>query len=217
MVRRWDRWKNPWDREYAKRGRLWRGAASIDPLPEYVSPPALVLDVGCGDGKFAAALTGAGYDWVGLDFSRHALRLLPQGSRGVLGDARRLPFRDASFPAVVARYTLGALSEKGRAMAGKELARVCAPNGTILVEEFSVDDFRYGKGSQVEAGTFERNQGLWTHYFTEAEIRNLVPSREAVRVDVMRRRLRILGRSHERVSLRAVFAASSNASKGRGA
>lgn len=217
MVRRWDRWKNPWDREYAKRGRLWRGAASIDPLPHFVPTPSMVLDVGCGDGKFAAALTGAGYDWVGLDFSRHALRLLPETSAAVLGDARRLPFGDGSFPTVVARYTVGALSEKGRAVAGRELARVCAPDGIIQVEEFSVDDFRYGKGTQVEPGTFERNEGLWTHYFTEEEIRKLVPGREAIRVDTVRRRLRILGRSHERVSLRAVFAASSKASKGRGA
>lgn len=205
MVRRWDRWNNPWDREYAKRGRLWRGAANLDPLPDYVSPPSMVLDVGCGDGKFASALANAGYAWVGLDFSRHALRLLPETGRAVLGDCRKLPFADASFPAVVARYTLGALSSTGREAAARELARVCMSDGTLLVEEFSVDDFRNGKGNLVEPGTFERNKGLWTHYFTQPELGPLFPDLKPIRTDLVRRQLRVLGRAHARVSIRAAF------------
>ena len=217
MVRRWDRWKNPWDREYAKRGRLWRGSATIELLPEFVDPGSRVLDVGCGDGKFAAALTSAGYDWVGLDFSRHALRILSQPRRALLGDARRLPVRSGTFPAVVARYTVGALLEAGRTQACDELERVCAPAGVILVEEFAVDDFRFGRGTLVEPATFERNDGLTTHYFREDEFRELFPRRDLIRLDVVRRRLRILGRDHERVSLRGVFGGSSNPSSGRGA
>lgn len=215
MVRRWDRWKNPWDREYAKRGRLWRGQASIEPLPALVAPPSKVLDVGCGDGKFATALGTAGYDWSGLDFSRHALKLLPDKGRGVLGDARRLPFRDHSFPVVIARYTIGALAMKDRERAAAELARVRTSNGLVFVEEFSIEDFRFGKGEPVEHGTFERNQGLWTHYFTKAELKMLLPGLAPVRFDVLRHGLRILGRTQERVSFRVVF--GSNSSSGRGA
>lgn len=204
MVRRWDRWRNPWDREYAKRGRLWRGRANLDPLPEVAPPPRNVLEVGCGDGKFLSALGEGSYTWVGLDFSQRALKLAPDGPR-VLGDARSLPFRDGSFPVVVARYAVGALSMSDRTTAVAELARVCAPDGQILIEEFSVEDFRHGKGTPVEHGTFERNQGILTHYFTEPEMRGLIPGFTAKRVDVVRGRLRIMGSTQGRVALRGVY------------
>jgi ubiquinone/menaquinone biosynthesis C-methylase UbiE len=205
MVRRWDQWKNPLEREYAKRGRLWRGRASIEPLPEFAPAPRKTLEIGCGDGKFVEALSVAGYDWTGLDFSRHALRLLPTAGRAVLGDARRLPFADARFPLVIARFALGALSMKDRAKAAAEMVRVLARDGVTLVEEFAVEDFRFGKGTPVEHATFERNQGLWTHYFTEPEVRMLFPTLDALRVETIHRPLRILGRAHQRVSIRGVF------------
>src|SRR5688572_13784667 len=112
MVRRWDRWRNPWDREYAMRGRLWRGTASIEPLPSPNAPPGQVLEVGCGDGKFLHALTAAGDSWVGADFSPRALALARKAGPGalVVADARALPLGDESFPTVIARYLLGALT-----------------------------------------------------------------------------------------------------------
>lgn len=105
MVERWERWRNPWDREYAKRGRLWRGEASLGPLPRIAPPPRRLVEVGAGDGKFLGAAVRAGYDCVAVDFSPHALKLAARAGRAqrILGDARRLPLQEGRAPLVVAR------------------------------------------------------------------------------------------------------------------
>lgn len=206
MVRRWDQWRNPWDREYAKRGRLWRGRADASPLPRLQAPPARLLEVGCGDGKYLAEVDRLGYDWTGVDFSARALRLAREAdlTRGALvqADARRLPLPDGAFEVVVARYLLAALLAPGRAEAARELVRVLGPGGILVVEEFSQDDFRHGTGREVEAATFERNAGITTHYFEPLELRRLLDGLETVEDAVLRHTLRIEGKRVPRVALR---------------
>lgn len=175
MGKRWHRFRNPWDREYAKRGVLWRGVEEASWLRPWISPPARVVDLGCGDGKFLAGLRAAGYDPVGLDFSPHAARL--GRARGpavtVIADVRRMPLAAGSVPFASARYTLGAMTEPHRLQAAQEMARVIGKDGWLLLEEFARDDFRHGTGRQVEPHTFERNQGLLTHYFEAPELCDL--------------------------------------------
>lgn len=175
MVRRWHGFKNPWDREYAMRGDLWRGVEDATFLTSRIDPDARVLELGCGDGKFLAGLATARYRAVGVDFSRHALRRASGRVKAplVLADGRALPFRDASIPAVIARYVLGAQLARGRSAMAGEIERVTAPGGLLLVEEFSVDDFRSGTGQLVEPGTYERNRGITTHYFGREEVPTL--------------------------------------------
>lgn len=207
MVRRWERWRNPWDREYARRGRLWRGAASLDPLPRVAPPPRRVVEVGCGDGKFLSSLARAGYQCLGVDLSRRALQLLPHSPRAdrVLGDIRRLPLKEGAAPVVAARYLLASLRARERDLAALELVRALPGGGLLLVEEFTREDFRYGSGRLVEPATFERNAGILTHYFDESELRALLPGlvvEETVRTGG---RLRIWGRTYARAAVRILF------------
>lgn len=182
MPKRWHQFRNPWDREYAMRGSLWRGVSDASFLREWVPPGARVVELGCGDGKFLAGLDAAGFAPVGVDFSRHALRRARERAPtpAVLADVRALPFRDGAFPAVAARYVLGALDETGRRASALEMRRVLAPQGVLLVEEFSTADFRAGTGREVEPRTFERNRGIITHYFERGEVSGLLPELEAV-------------------------------------
>ncbi|HLE48088.1 MAG TPA: class I SAM-dependent methyltransferase [Candidatus Thermoplasmatota archaeon] len=208
MVRRWNQWKNPWDREYAKRGRLWRGTASIEPLPSVATPPGPLLEIGCGDGKFLRAVAAAGYDTLGVDSSRYALRFAADGMRArcLQGDARALPFRDGAFPIVVARYMIGALLDKPRRQAAQELARVTRRRGVLLVEDFGVEDFRFGNGREVEASTFERNEGILTHYFAEGEHAGLFGAAvEIVETAILRKVQRVGAKQEPRVARRSVF------------
>ena len=177
MVRRWDQWRDPWDREYAMRGRLWRPGSQPSPLAGALPDGTLVLDLGCGDGKHAAALAAASYGAVGLDRSRHALDLALKhvAAAWLQGDVRRLPIRDAAFAAVAARYVWGALDEGDRAIACKEAWRVLGPGGTLHVEEFASTDFRADQGPLVAPGTRQRNQGIRTHYFERHEMAALAP------------------------------------------
>lgn len=159
------------------RGRLWRGAARADAFLEATPADAWVLELGCGDGKFLRALDEAGRRSVGLERSRNAIRLSRRLSDVPLmqADVRRLPFADASVPVVAARFVFGALREPDRRQAAAEAWRVLATDGVLYLEEFGVEDFRAGQGDEVEAGTYERNQGILTHYWSRDEIDDLLP------------------------------------------
>lgn len=208
MVRRWDKWKNPWDREYAKRGRLWRGSADLGAIARFLDSVGRVLELGCGDGKLLRPLATSGRSVVGVDLSRHALRLARTETSFPLvqADARRLPFCDGAFDAVTARYLLGALPEPDRREAAREMVRVTKPSGTLLLEDFSVGDFRFGKGRAVEPGTFERNQGILTHYFDAGEHCALFPaSMSLVHEEVVEGEQRVGAARQQRRSLRIVL------------
>lgn len=190
MGKRWHAFRNPWNREYAMRGVLWRGREDAAFLLPHRSPGTLVVDLGCGDGKFLAALPGSA---VGLDFAPHALRLARSRLEAplVLGDVRALPFKDERVPCITARYILGALLAGDRDRLRRELERVLAPGGLLAVEEFGREDFRYGHGVEVEPATFERNRGLSTHYFAREELASFFPTWDLVEAVERRGRQRL--------------------------
>jgi ubiquinone/menaquinone biosynthesis C-methylase UbiE len=177
VPKRWHQFRNPWDREYAMRGSLWRGVSDAEFLRPWIPPGRRVVELGCGDGKFLAGLRAAGYRVLGVDFSRHALKHARKRMPAelALADVRALPFRERTVDAVCARYVLGSLYEDGRRRAAREIERVMTPQGAVLLEEFSTQDFRAGTGSEVEERTYERNQGILTHYFEAGEAAALFP------------------------------------------
>lgn len=68
-----------------------------------------LLDVGCGSGDVAAYLCAGPAPAplaVGLDIKALHLRDAPPSLRAVVGDVRRLPFRDSSFDVVTASHFL---------------------------------------------------------------------------------------------------------------
>lgn len=97
---------------------------------------AVVVDVGCGEGKLTARLFAArAVSGCGIDLSRKAIRLasrLAPALTWIVANADRgLPFVDGSVQL--------ALSIFGRRPAS-ELARVLAPSGTLLVVVPAEDD-----------------------------------------------------------------------------
>jgi len=96
-----------------------------------------VLEPGVGTGRIARPLAERGVRVIGADISRAMMgrltaQLTPQHVRPdlVLGDARRLPFRDASFPAVMVCHLLHLIPEWREAVA--EMRRVLEPGGVVL-------------------------------------------------------------------------------------
>jgi len=99
-----------------------------------------VLDVGCGEGLYAAALARRGARAVGLDRSLAALRAAPKDGEGgsirlrlAAGDALRLPFADAAFDLVIAVTVLCFVSSPRSAIL--EAARVLRPGGRLVLGE----------------------------------------------------------------------------------
>ena len=104
---------------------------------------ARVLDVGCGTGALAAALTERAHARVwGVEPSEAMLAVartrVPRGVGLRPGRAERLPFRDAWFDAVVLSLVVHLLD---RPAALAEAARVLAPGGRVAVATFAPEHF----------------------------------------------------------------------------
>jgi SAM-dependent methyltransferase len=104
-------------------------------------PGALILDAGCGNGRHALPLAGAGYQVVGLDSSGVLLASAQRAARGarrphfVRGSYAMLPFEPGSFDAVLCLGTaLGYLGDEADRAALREFRRVLAPRGRLVIE-----------------------------------------------------------------------------------
>lgn len=95
---------------------------------------ARVLDAGCGAGDLVLDALPDAVTGVGLDVSREQVaRARVHSPRVVQGDMTRLPFRDDSFDAVTAMYSLIHVPVSEHGAFYSELARVLRPGGEALV------------------------------------------------------------------------------------
>jgi len=203
-----DRDAGCWETDYALRGRIWGGA--VHHLPP-LGAGLRVLECGCGNGKTFSALIEKNCDVVGVDFSSSAAilcrTLIPKNAPGnvAIADIRSLPFADASFNSVIAFHVFGHLPEGGRICCARETARVLMDGGTLYFSGFSREDFRAGTGRETEPGTFERKNGIATHYFSENEVQALFPDLTVCECCTRRWTMRVLGRSLPRAEITAMF------------
>jgi SAM-dependent methyltransferase len=134
---------------YSKVSKVRRRERLLDLVPW--RGDEAVLDVGCGRGLLLVAMarrltTGkaVGIDlWQGADLSGNRPEATLENARreGVAdrvevrdGDARRLPFADASFDAVVSALALHNIPDAaGREQAVREVARVLKPGGHVVL------------------------------------------------------------------------------------
>lgn len=100
--------------------------------------PARVLDWGCGLGQVSHLLRRAGLDVMSFDYrgddapdTEVALERYPDVRAYISSDPRRLPYADASFPAVLSCGVLEHVLDPDASLG--ELARVLQPGGTLYV------------------------------------------------------------------------------------
>lgn len=122
----WER--REWEARAAAYGRavaaLTRGAADALLDDAGVSVGTRLLDVATGPGVVASAARRRGARVLGVDQARAMVDIArAAGVQAWPARAERLPFRDASFEAVVAGFLLNHLARPGEGVV--ELARVC--------------------------------------------------------------------------------------------
>jgi len=195
--------REPWDKDYKSRGRLWGGSARRLPdLPE----GSLVLELGCGNGKTLASMISRPWKIMAIDISFQALRLCgPSKAERLAADVRYLPFKDGVFDAIFAFHVTGHLFQEGRRMAASEASRVLEAGGKIFFAEFGLDDFRYGQGEEVESGTFKRGPGILTHYVSTDEVKDLFGSLKVLSLEAHSWRMRVQGQDLPRSEVEAAF------------
>jgi SAM-dependent methyltransferase/uncharacterized protein YbaR (Trm112 family) len=114
------------------------------PVPDSRLPAvngATLLDVGCNWGRWSIAASRRGYTVVGIDPSlgavlaaRRVARQLDLPNRYVVGDARHLPFKEASFDTLFSYSVLQHFSKTDVANGLIQVARVLKPNGNSVIQ-----------------------------------------------------------------------------------
>jgi SAM-dependent methyltransferase len=172
---------------------------------EMVRPSDLVLDAGCGNGKYSAGKYSdtRGYKVVGLD-NVESVRHNSILDYGVCGDVNALPFGAASFDVVYGRWLVEHLQNPMVAL--REFHRVLKPGGRLTL--FTTNLLHY-------YGAVARVTPQWFHVWFNCRIRkfeeaNIFPTyyRANTRRTV-HRLLRAVGFSSSGIEIRLVEGSSS--------
>lgn len=121
-----------------------------------------VLDAGCGKGRFLKllALDFPAIHFSGLDISEAMLRNLPETVVRILGGVLDIPVADESFDLVFTVEALEHSVDVRRAI--RELSRVVAPGGTLLIIDKSRDQLGRLKISE------------WEQWFNAQEVADII-------------------------------------------
>jgi SAM-dependent methyltransferase/uncharacterized protein YbaR (Trm112 family) len=148
------------------------------PIPEIRLPSAkskVLLDVGCGWGRWSIAASKKGYVPVGLDPSlgavlaaRRLAKRLGLPFHGVVADARYLPFGADSFDVAFSYSVLQHFSKSDARTALESIRRVLRTDGTFLVQMASALGIR-SLQHQIRAGLKEPKD-FEVRYWTPAEL-----------------------------------------------
>lgn len=132
----WQQSAGAWIADMGERGDFGRRYV-LDPvmLPRAVArTPRNVLDVGCGEGRFCRMLRQHGIETTGIDPTTALIEAArARDTQGVymLGSAESLPFENGRFDLVVSYLSLIDIPDMNAAI--REMARVLAPGGTLLI------------------------------------------------------------------------------------
>lgn len=155
-----------------------------------------LLDLGCGQGPNTWFMSREGFSVSGIDGSEAAVaaarsRLQRESLEADLrvGDYLNLPWKDASFDAVVDIASLYANRAENFRQALREVRRVLKPGGLVFSISFSKNTWGYGQGVQLEPdGYTDIPEGPmagrgFSLYLDEERLRELFSEFENLTVD----------------------------------
>lgn len=138
-------WDKAWSRFLRHQGIIAPSAKLIQHMTRLVPRNGLVLDLGCGEGRNTIYLARIGFRGIGLDLSKKAIQVVDNNifeeevkASCLVGDARALPFGNASLDGILAHHLFDHLDRNGLYAAFSECFRVLKPQAPLLM---TVDTF----------------------------------------------------------------------------
>lgn len=102
-----------------------------DKISKFISPPAKVLEVGCGTGNVSSFLAEKGYVVTGYEYYREAINMAWPGFKKVQGDANNLPFKENCFDIVGLFDVIEHFNDDASPL--KEVMRVVKKGGMVVI------------------------------------------------------------------------------------
>lgn len=156
---------------------------AVDDFISQIKPYSMVLDVGCGNGKYCGLLKHTHY--MGVDMSPKLAQLTK--ARGVdvmLGNCLRLPFKSSSIDYVLCVAMLHHLStSERRYQCIREMLRVLKNDGQCIITVWAQESKDGRKGNWTKLNDdgdyfvpWKHSQVLqrYYHFFTETEIKEMI-------------------------------------------
>jgi SAM-dependent methyltransferase len=141
------------------------------------------LDIGVGSGRHTKLLCDLGFETSGIDISAEALgncaewlRSDGQAAKLQQSDMGVLPFPENHFDLAISYGLYNYADSAGMRRAVGELHRVLQPGGLAFVMLRTTDDYRVGKGPEIEPNTYrieiaDTNElGTVQHFLSEADV-----------------------------------------------
>ena len=106
-------------------------------LPSFVKT-GIVLDIGCGRGRYTSLLLKKGYTVVGIDINRLRLKQASKFADVILGDCHILSFKDRSFDLVCILQVIHHIEEPQKTL--DEISRLLKDGAVLYVTEVVEDN-----------------------------------------------------------------------------
>jgi len=159
-----------------------------------------VLDLGCGAGRHCILLAGRGFEVVGIDISKNALKMARRWVQKeklenialIRATMTNIPVNDCCLDAAVSVSVMHHALQKDIMTSVSEVYRILGENGWFVANLASVHDPRYGTGRKLERDTFwilegyeKKRFGELHHFFTKREALRLLSLFSRVEVTSM--------------------------------
>ncbi len=179
-----------WDRYYSTLERLPKRLKETAQFVRDVVPilkkyrVRTILDLGSGTGRHSILLANNGFEVVGVDISKSALKIAKRWARKqkleniewMCGSFSHLPLIDCCLDAAVSVSVIHHGLKKDIAKGIQEVNRILNDDGWFIANLASVDDPRYGKGRRLEKDTYwvlekymNKKFGETHHFFSKQE------------------------------------------------
>jgi SAM-dependent methyltransferase len=167
-----------WDDRFQKEGKIW-GYSPSSTVKQAIDlfkkdHVKTVLIPGAGYGRNAKAFSDAGFTVAGIEVSAEAISLAKEYVpmvRYYQGSVLGMPFSNDVYDSIYCFNVLHLFRKADRKVFVDKCLGQLKEGGSLYFVVFSEKEPSYGRGAEVEPGTFESKPGRPVHYFTEQELR----------------------------------------------